>query len=613
MCGIAGIVAPEATRYTTHVKAMMDCIAHRGPDGEGVQFFGNCALGHRRLSIVDMVTGHQPMLSPDGDNGIVFNGEIYGYREIRAKLPDYTFKTSSDTEVILALFREYGKGFLDRLPGMFAFALWDEVEQELICARDRFGEKPFYFALGEDGEFLFASEIKAIIASGLVTPELDSQALSHYLKYLYVHPSQTIYRNIHTLLPGHELRFRNGAISVRRYWELPAVNDSIALGDAVEEFRSLLDKSVTRQLVADVPVGAFLSGGLDSSTIVALAAGREARLKTFSFDFEAVTGELAFARDVADMYGTEHTELSDTQYDIAGLLLTMQEVYDEPFGDSSNIPTYLISKLARQHVKVVLTGDGGDELFGGYAWYRSLYHMKGRSIGAAFTLPLLRCALKVGELYGMPCDSPWRYYVHGMKFSQQYATVSAAHEAQMSFFTDQELAGAGLPPVVNYHGTSSSGTVDTAIRMDVIDYMPGDILVKIDRASMSNGLELRAPFLDKDFAEFCLSLPYRLKLDGRTDKIILREACASYWPSSVRKRGKLGFGAPVSRWLGLPSVQDLKNQFLNNPSSKIFSIIPYKKCTGLTVRDDYRTWALLVLALWLEKHRSGGYARAVNG
>jgi asparagine synthase (glutamine-hydrolysing) len=603
MCGIAGIVVPAAGRYARQIKQMTDCVSHRGPDGEGEHYFENCGLGHRRLSIVDLGTGQQPMLSGSGTCGITFNGEIYGYQEIRPSLTDYPFRTTSDTEVILALYREHGCKLLEHLPGVFAFALWDEVQQELFCARDRFGEKPFYYAVGSKGEFIFASEIKAIIASGLVTPVLNPEAVSHYLKYLYVHPSQTIYRNILTLPPAHSLRYRNGLIEVERYWVMPENQGEIGIVEATEEFRRLLDQAVARQLVADVPVGAFLSGGLDSSTIVACATRHQSQLKTFSFGFTEAVSELPYAREVADFYGTDHTELMDQGADIADLLFTMQEIYDEPFADSSNIPTYLMSKLAREHVKVVLTGDGGDELFGGYAWYKPLLAVQNRAhCPSGAVLLMLRAALKLAERFGLPNEHPLRSRIHGQKLARHYSSVCQAHQAQRAYFSDKELVrlGVGLPRPCDERESYSS--VDGAMRMDVADYMPGDILVKIDRASMSQGLELRAPFLDKDFASFCLSLPYQLKLNETDDKIILRSGFAKQWPESVKSRTKLGFGAPVSRWLKYPSVVVLKNQYLGNPRSKIFSLLQYDAVASFAAKDDYRTWVLLVLALWIEKH-----------
>jgi asparagine synthase (glutamine-hydrolysing) len=372
MCGIAGIVADSPRGYEDRVWEMVNCLGHRGPDGSGVHIFDNCILGHTRLTIVDLETGSQPMLCALTDVGVTFNGEVYGYKTIRAAIPDYPFRTKSDTEVLLALYHHHGRSLPEKLPGMFSFAIWDNRMRELFCARDRFGEKPFYYAQGARGEFLFASEIKALLASGLVTPVLDEEAVAHYMKYLYVHPHRSIYRNIHALPPAHYLRYAEGKIQVERYWTLPDTDSKIELPEAADQFRMLFEQAVSRQLVADVPVGAFLSGGLDSSTVVAVASRFCPKLHTYSFAFEDSVSELPFAREVAARYRTEHVELADDTVDIAELLVAMQQVYDEPFADSSNIPTYMISRLAREHTKVILTGDGGDELLAGYPWYRPL-------------------------------------------------------------------------------------------------------------------------------------------------------------------------------------------------------------------------------------------------
>lgn len=606
MCGIAGIVAPSAERFGVLLHKMTDSLAHRGPDGEGHSFFQECALGHRRLSIVDIESGAQPMLSPSGKIAVTFNGEIYGYQEIRANLPGYPFRTNSDTEVILALYEQHGREFLTHLPGMFAFAIWDENRRELICARDRFGEKPFYYAVGQNGEFLFASEIKALLASGLIRPVVDRQAVAHYLQYLYVPPGQTIYRNIFTLPPAHRLNYRAGKITVERYWHLPPPQPRIDAAEAVTELRRLLDVAVAQQLVADVPVGTFLSGGLDSSTIVAVAAQHQAKLKTFAFGFGASESELPFAQSVARLYGTDHTELTDSGSDIADLLVAMQDVYDEPFADSSSIPTYLIAKLARKHVTVALTGDGGDELFGGYSsWYRPLLQMTQAGQPQPAIAALLRAAGIVARRSGFPLPSGWGDVIQGRYLASRFASIASAHRGQQTVFHRNELADLGfaMPDPGPLGITEQMGTVDDAMRLDLEGYMPGDILVKIDRASMANGLELRAPFLDTDFASFCISLPWQLKITSNEDKMILRRAYSDAWPTELRQRGKQGFGAPVGEWLNLPRVHELKTAYLDNPASDLYSLIPFAGSRRFVRQNNCRTWALLVLALWLERYK----------
>jgi len=606
MCGIAGIVAPDARSCEEELARMLVALRHRGPDGSGSHFFRDCSLGHTRLSIVDLENGRQPMLSPAARTGVTFNGEIYGYQEIKGQLTGYPFRTSSDTEVILALYERYGEKMLSRLPGMFAFAIWDDAKQTLFCGRDRFGEKPFYFAYGRNGEFLFASEIKALLATNLFTPVLSLAAVRDYLRYLYVSPDRTIYENVHVLSPGHSLRWERGQHSIQQYWVPPPIRHDLVLGDAVEEFKSKFSSAVRRQLVADVPIGAFLSGGLDSSTIVAEAARHTDQVRTFSFAFEGALNEVPYAREVARLYKTDHTELATGAVDLGEMLGEMQQVYDEPLADSSNIPTYLLCKEARRHVKVVLTGDGGDELLAGYEWYKPLYAMAGQ----AKDLPLQRNALRVlrkcAELGGFACTKGLSERYLGMVYRKNFGSVLAAHRITWGWFTDREIAAlgslgdpSGLGPV---EMSDTPGSLDDAIRYDISHYMVGDILVKIDRASMASGLELRSPFLDVEFAEFCMSLPYQLKLNGRDDKLLLREAYAKSWPPSVRKRSKQGFGAPVGKWLSQPTLRQLTKRCLHDSRHKIFELIDFDASRRFVEAGDYKTWILLTLAVWLERH-----------
>lgn len=585
---------------------MIAALGHRGPDDSGTYFFKNCALGHTRLSVVDLSTGQQPMLSPVDPVGITFNGEIYGYKSLRASLGDFPFRTTSDTEVILALYQRFGAEMFSRLPGMFAFAIWDQRRQELLCGRDRFGEKPFFYAFGRGGEFLFASEIKALLASGLVKPVLNRDAIAHYMKYLYVHPHMTVYENIHTLPPAHLLRYRAGRQSLERYWNLPEARNDIEIPEAAEELARLFDHAVSACLVADVPIAAFLSGGLDSSTVVAVASRHQARLKTFSFGFADTVSELPFARQVADRYKTEHVELADQEADIGALLVAMQDIFDEPFADSSNIPTYLISRSVRQHTKVALTGDGADELLAGYSfWYAPLLNMQeagGKHTELAFFFGL---AAKLARRAAVVLNRSAEHEPKGMEYRRRYRSVVQAHAAQRQYFTDHDLKQFGLEPAatsLTRPAKDSCDTIDDVLRMDIEDYMAGDILVKLDRASMANGLELRAPFLHVDFASFCISLPYRLKINTDRGKLVLRRAMANLWPPIVRTRGKQGFGAPVNQWLKRDSVKALKAQYLNDRRQKLFSLLPFDRTRSAVNRDDYRTWILLVLALWLDKH-----------
>jgi len=590
---------------------MVTAQAHRGPDGDGVHIYKNCALGHRRLSIVDLACGAQPMLSPAGDVAVVFNGEIYGFQEIRAGLRDYNFTTTSDTEVMLALHARYGAAMLQHLPGMFAFAIWDERKQELFCARDRFGEKPFYYAISKEGAVLFASEIKSILASGLIEPELDEASLAHYLRRLYVHPHSTIYSNIHTLPPAHMLRFTGDKPHVERYWSLPQPRGRMGLTAAVEEFRFLMDRAVRQQLVADVPVAAFLSGGLDSSTIVALAAQHHPHIKTFSFGFGTSINELPFAEQIAQKFKTEHITLSDETEDLAELLVKMQEIYDEPFADSSNIPTYLISRMTRKHVPVVLSGDAGDELLGGYAfWYRALYKMEKAMSLSSMAEPLVNWYHRSLTRRQRPLPAWLADIMQGREIMNGHASVLAAHYQRTTYFTDDEIRALGVSKMHNGRRVfPKPNGLDAVLRADVEDYMPGDILVKTDRAAMANSLELRAPFLDVNVASFCISLPMRLKITSTTDKRLMREAFGDQWTPDIRKRGKQGFGAPVVDWMKQASLRDLIDKYLRNPDRRIFSILSYDAVQPVANAGTYKTWILLVLSLWMETHSASMSAR----
>ncbi len=609
MCGICGIVAydREGADLQSVVDAALSRLTHRGPDERGSRSFLHCVLGHARLSIVDLESGQQPMLDGSGRICVTFNGEVYGYEALRESLGKYSFTNSSDTEVLLALYRRYGTEMLRHLPGMFAFAIWDEERQALFCGRDRFGEKPLYYAIGPGGEFVFASEIKAIIASGIIEPRLKRSAVAHYLTRLYVNPHETIYENVHTLPPAHALEYRDGRIHTWRYWDFPNESHSIELGDAVERFRELMHQAVRRQLVADVPVGAFLSGGLDSSTIVAAAVKTAPLIQTFSFDFEGVNSEAQFARAVAESIGSRHVELRTVDTDLADVLVRMQDVYDEPFGDSSNIPTYLLAKAARRHVKVALCGDGGDELLGGYAWYRPLAAMGRSTKASAFSYAVARVAARATRLFASQTTAThWENLSLAQQYRIRYPSLLAAHYETTRWFTPRQLQELGLADAImplqcGLADASDHHSVGDAMRWDISNYMSGDILTKIDRASMAHGLELRAPFLDVDLATFCISLPDRLKITDEEDKIILRRAFSDEWPVCVRGRRKQGFGAPVAEWLARPGFRELVDEYLLNPRRKIHDLLSRERVMALARRGDYKSWILLVLSLWLER------------
>jgi asparagine synthase (glutamine-hydrolysing) len=564
---------------------MTDCIRHRGPDGEGVAVFNNCILGHRRLSIVDLTTGDQPMHSPFGAT-LIFNGEFYGFLDVKKQI-SWNWKTTSDTEVILALYHKHGAAdFVRHIKGMFSFALWDEKNQIFVAARDRFGEKPFYYSITNDNELVFSSEIKAILASGLVQPQIDTRSLTHYLQHLYVHPHYSIYKNIHVLPPAHVLIFRNGQPEIKSYWQQPPQQLKITKKEAMEECYRLLNKAVHDQLIADVPVACFLSGGIDSSTISALAAlESKHQLTTISFSLGNKNSELPFSRKVAEKYGTNNIELHQDDYNIAHWFQKMADVYDEPFADSSCIPTFLICQMAAKNFKVVLTGDGGDELMAGYRnWYPTLYSLQ-HPEGLKGRIKKIRKQL--------------------LHPKYRHPSIAAIHLEQNRYFTNAELSNlakfnAGYDFDKFQH--QPYNTVDAAMRMDLNDYMPGDILVKTDRAAMANSLELRAPFLDADFAAFCIGLPEDYKISHNEDKILLRESFKQLWPPEIINRRKQGFGAPLREWMQQKEMRQLKTDTLSGKNARVYNWLDQKSASSFIQKDNYQSWIILTLALWMEKH-----------
>jgi asparagine synthase (glutamine-hydrolysing) len=584
---------------------MLGAVEHRGPDAAQVVRLEGCDLGHARLSIIDLASGAQPMRAPDGRYWIVFNGEIYNYRVLRAELLALgaTFATQSDTEVVLAAYAKWGRACMLRLRGMYAFAIWDARDKTLFAARDPFGEKPLYFASRPDGSLVFASEIKGIEAAGSLRPRLDLESVDAYLALGYVPPDRSIWREIRPVPPGHYLESKDGAVQIARYWEPEQRIAPIGLTEAAHGLRERLATAVERQLVADVEVGAFLSGGHDSSTIVALASQAGARrIKTFSVGFGAHVNELHYARTVAERYGTDHYEVDLGAPAVGEMLERMVQVYDEPFADSSAIPTYLISGFARNHVKVVLSGDGGDELFGGYGWYPPL-QMAERLPASRLrwvTLRLLSKALRDSNpglrlrssAYGLAARWPdtWTRTVMG----ETHFSVRA-RRALWSGRADAPRPGL---PGAYYRPPARAQGLQQAFHFDLTSYLPGDILVKVDRASMAHGLECRSPLLDLDLAEYALSLPSALKVSDADTKIVFKEAARSLWPREVSERGKQGFGAPYLSWLARPDVGSLVARAFRRGSA-LRDVLP-----GLaagTPPASYRTWMLLVLGLWLER------------
>ncbi|WP_345990926.1 asparagine synthase (glutamine-hydrolyzing) [Chryseobacterium sp. Chry.R1] len=596
MCGIAGIISNNARNYTEEIQKMTDAIAHRGPDSSHYEFYDHIALGHRRLSIIDLSeNGIQPMYSNTKNECIVLNGEIYGYLDIKKRYAEYPYHGSSDTEVILAMYQRKQENLIHDLPGMFALAIWDEQKQQLFCARDRFGEKPFFYAIGHNNEFIFASEIKAILASGLIQPKVNPDALGHYLQNGYVNTYQSIYANIFALPPAHQLIWKDGKIEVSRYYNLPAKDRVIGLSDAKEEFLYLLKNAVKKQLIADVEVGSFLSGGLDSSSIVALVNEFLPKQTTISFGYDHKDSELKYAKEIAEKYNTNHIEVHEKKQDIAASLLKVSPFLDEPFADISYLPHYEICKNARKNLTVVLSGDVGDELFGGYHFYKVedqlRNHFSYKNIIAKFGLKLYQNFRKTSFV---------------TQKNLQYSSVLDFHQNSVrNAFNknEQKLLGISTDYHQPYSFIPDPDSLNDIMRVDLENYVPGNMMMKSDRMAMANSLEVRTPFLDMDFAEFCIQLPEQLKLKGDDDKIILREAMGSYWTETIRKRHKQGFGMSIKAWFEEESLINLSNDLLKDPNQKIFDYIDFDNAQKF-LNNDHKHWNLLQLALWAYNNKS---------
>lgn len=595
MCGIAGIITPNARNYTEEIQKMTDAIAHRGPDAAQHEFYENAALGHRRLSIIDLSeTGKQPMFSNSKKECIVLNGEIYGYQNLKQKYSDYPYRGTSDTEVILAMYQAKGQNILEELPGMFAFAIWDEEKQELFCARDRFGEKPFYYALGKNGEFIFASEIKAILASGLLKPIVNQEAISHFLQYGYVNAQQSIYSNIFTLPPAYSMVYAQGKIQLKRYYNLPKNDLKINLSEAKEEFSHLLKNAVEKQLIADVEVGSFLSGGLDSSTIVAMVNEFKEKQTTISFVYSGENSELKFAEEIAKKYKTNHIEIHENRGDIATDIKKISPFFDEPFADMSYTPQFKICQAAARHLKVALSGDVGDELFGGYHFYTVEQEMRNHF---SYNNVLLQ--------FGLKQFGRFRETSFVTKQNAIYKNILDFHQNHVrNYFSESERNALGIKANFQqeYSFNIDPNSVNDMMRVDLEKYVPGNMLMKSDRMAMANSLEVRTPFLDKDFAEFCIQLPDNLKIDSTNDKIILRETMQNYWTETIKNRGKQGFGSSVETWFEEDSLMNLSDELLKNSSHKVFDFIDFK-ITQKHLNKDKKHWNLLQLAIWAENFK----------
>ena len=628
MCGICGLIASDGRSEVGEsvLRRMMAVLEHRGPDDEGLygprQFDGlTVGLGHRRLSIIDLATGHQPMSNEDGTIWLVFNGEIYNYRELRRDLTarGHVFSTQSDTEVIVHLYEEHGADCVTHLRGMFAIALWDETKRQLFAARDRLGQKPFFYR-AEHGVFAFGSEIKSILEVPGVAREVDAEALHHYLTYQYVPHPWTMFRGIRKLPPAHRLTWRDGCVEIDRYWALKVEPDeSLTEERCAQRLRDLVFEATELRLISDVPLGAFLSGGIDSSIIVAVMSqfSREP-VRTFSIGFEeAKYNELAYARLVAERFKTDHHEFI-VRPDAVETLPTLAWHFDEPFADSSALPTYYVSKLTSEHVKVALTGDAGDELFGGYTRYQAvklsskidrlpalirhiLAGVVADCIPPSIEQKTIRRRLKrfLSEL-AIPADRRYGGWVSVFSDAGKRDLYTPELSERLAGVDSFDLYG---PDFSRFDGLDPVSAVSY---VDQMNYLPGDLLTKVDIASMANSLETRSPFLDHKVVEFAATIPAELKMRGFKGKYILKRAFADLLPRKIRRRGKMGFGVPVSAWLRGAMVPYARMTLLRHQRSAPYFQPDAVKALfqeHVTGRADHgaRLWALLCFELWLRR------------
>jgi asparagine synthase (glutamine-hydrolysing) len=623
MCGIAGRVTFDgAVGDIRLLQRMCGTIAHRGPDDEGLHVAPHIALGQRRLAVIDLSPAAvAPLSNEDGTIWVTLNGEIYNFRELRAGLLErgHVFRTSTDTEVLVHLYEEHGADCVQHLRGMFAFAIWDAPRRRLFAARDRLGKKPFVYARTSRA-LVFGSEIKAVTADPDVSIEPDHLAIDRYLTLQYVPSPRTAFAGIHKLPPAHWLLCEaSGAVTTGCYWRLPdraASSRSADPRDVEQELVDRLRECVRARLVADVPLGAFLSGGIDSASVVALMAEAGGRVRTFSIGFdEASHDELPFARLVADRFGTDHHEFV-VRADAADVLPRLVHHYNEPFADPSAVPTYYVSKITREHVTVALSGDGGDENFAGYhnyaevlAWGRRttppwrLAGALGRGVAASIDrLPyqdgLDRASRAVTMLTGTVAD---QFGLQGSIFKPREKTEAYSREFRGLI----AAAGAGDPQTAPEDVTDDA--LDWMMRQDLSRYLPDCLMTKVDIASMAHGLEVRSPLLDHTFVEFAARIPSSWKFDGTKGKLVFRRALAPLLPPEVLERRKAGFGLPVARWLAGPLNGLLRETVLGDRARRrgLFQPAFVRRMVEAHTegrRDwSHRLWALLFLELWFRE------------
>ncbi|MEO8592533.1 MAG: asparagine synthase (glutamine-hydrolyzing) [Candidatus Solibacter sp.] len=615
MCGIAGYVRLDQPAQPSLVHAMCGEIRHRGPDDEGIHVDGGCGIGMRRLSIIDLSTGHQPMCNEDESVWIVFNGEIYEYQDLRAELiaRGHRFRTASDTETILHLYEEQGVEGLQRLRGMFAFAIWDARQGRLLLARDRFGKKPLYYAVLPHGIY-FGSEISCLRQAG-VPLDTDPDALRLYFQFNYIPDPLTAYRAIRRIPAAGWLTYQRGTVKQGRYWQMPVAAAQPAPGfthaQAVKQVRDKFDEAVRIRMIADVPLGAFLSGGIDSSSVVAsMALQSPDPIRTFSIGFEESRfNELPYARMVAEKYKTEHHEIV-VRPDSIAIIRKFVKHFGEPFADSSAIPTFIVSEFAARYVKVALSGDGGDELFGGYTSLQQVQRLSGLD-----RVPQVARLLLSWISARLPYSAYGKNFLHmaGCRngLDRYFAFNYAPYHMRSRLLRPEWMmpAEAGflarvLPDCIL---PESAGTLSQVMHWEASANLTGDMLVKVDRMSMANSLEVRSPLLDHELAELAATIPHAWKISQGQGKRILLDAVGDRLPPALLNRPKWGFGVPLVDWFR----GELRDFLRDNVTSAAFldrgMVSPEFLRALLDEHDSGRRdnshwlWSLLVLSLWFQE------------
>ncbi|MEO7539451.1 MAG: asparagine synthase (glutamine-hydrolyzing) [Pyrinomonadaceae bacterium] len=624
MCGITGYVNADGRAADCSILEQMNrAIIHRGPDEDGFYIKANVGFAMRRRAIIDLATGQQPIHNTDKSKWLIFNGEIYNYRELREDLEKRGHKlyTKSDTEALLHLYDEHGAGCLEYLRGMFAFAIWDDNDKSLFLARDRVGKKPLLYSHQANGDLIFGSEFQALLKHPAISREVDREAIDAYLSYLCVPAPQTAFKRIRKLEPGHWLRWKDGRIETKRYWQ-PDFSKKIKIteNEAIEETTRILRESTRLRMISEVPLGAFLSGGVDSSIVVALMAQESSQpVKTFSIGFEEQDfSELKYARIVADHVGAEYNEFT-VRPNALDVLPTLVEHYGEPYADSSAIPTYYVSKETRRHVTVALNGDGGDESFAGYERYVAMRIAEGyKRVPSA-----LRKVFVEAPVSMLPTSEMKRSRFRDAKRFLQAANLPRTEryfrwmstfnrDVKRGMYTPEfeaSVAGVDASLLLDkwFARANGTGTLDATLLTDQMTYLPNDLLVKVDIAAMANSLEARSPFLDHNLIEFAASLPEGMKMHSFETKSLLKKVAARLVPREVIYRRKMGFGVPVGKWFRNEMKDFVRGVLLSEKSLKRGIIKPevierYVNEHTAAERDhSFQLWTLLMLELWFQR------------